>query len=538
MKTNPHWISKIQSSMTSKKIILLALLLCIGYLFYKRIGWDSGLSPLIQSDSQIKLYQTIEYKERGIHSHQCYSKYKDFDEGYRFYPFRYPWTYFTTTMSGEKTCVFQYPSFFAQGFSLLPIPYRFYNGIILILYLLLSYAVVLFIRSIFEIEKFEYLALAGILYLVGYGISSAIEFSESIPSQILLLFFFYAVFRLESDKPPLSFWSTFTCGFFGGVSIFLRSEAVIYIGFLGLAVIYFNRKHFVSFVKRYLPFVCGFALALVLLGYYNYHEFQEVLGVRSKVSFNDFSRLQIPDRIHLISEFFLGDTNRVGFLFYCTPIILLFGYLIFKIKLNQLQKLLISVALSSFFGVVLLSPYSSGGLYLGMRFTEFSYLLFCIFAISLLKTVTNKKQFQIILFMVFLQLGFGFYHVRKNFKTLDFVKRYHDIFQEKLENQPNAPVVHLSTFDLLLISDSFLKKPHWIVNKQSEFNDLESKFFNSGVDVFQVFVYDFKPPKDANVTEVFYNEWVDTKYEIESKFYKKKSDEEIAGFRFMVWERK
>lgn len=108
----------------------------------------------------------------------------------------------------------------------------------------------------------------------------------------------------------------------------------------------------------------------------------------------------------------------------------------------------------------------------------------------------------------------------------------------KLEKEPNAPVVHLSTFDLLLISDSFLKKPHWIVNKQSEFNLLESKFLNSGVNVFQVFVYDHKPPKDENVTDEFYKEWIDTKFEIDSKFYKKKSDEEIAGFRFMVWEKK
>lgn len=538
MKNSLHWISKLRSKMTNKKLIFIALLLLISHLFYKRIGWDSGLSPLIQSDSQIKLYQTIEYKERGINSHQCYSKFKDFDEDYRFYPFRYPWTYFTTTMNGEKTCVFQYPSFFAQGFSLLPIPYRFYNGIVLILYILLSYAVVLFIRSIFDIEKFEILTLAGFLYLLGYAISSAIEFSESIPSQILLLSFFYAVFRLESVKTQLSSLTTFSFGFFGGVSIFLRSESVIYIGFLGLAVLYSNRKELAKFIKKYLSLVFGFTLALILLGYYNYHEFQEVLGVRSKVSFNDFSRLQITDRIHLISKFFVGDTNRVGFLFYCSSFIALFGYVFFKIKLNQLQKLLVSVAIPSFFGVVLLSPYSSGGLYLGLRFTEFSYLLFCIFAISLLKTVTNKKQSQAIIFLILLQIGFGFYHVRKNFKTLDFVKKYHDIFQEKLENQPNAPVVHLSTFDLLLISDSFLKKPHWIVNKQSEFNDLEFKFLKSGVKVFQVFVYDFKPPRDENVTDIFYKEWVNTKFEIESKFYEKKSDEQIAGFRFMVWEKK
>ncbi|WP_039937679.1 LA_3751/LA_3752 family putative glycosyltransferase [Leptospira terpstrae] len=538
MKISYNWIHKLRSPMVNRKLIILAFLLVVGYLFYKRVGWDSGPSPLIQSDSQIKLYQTIEYKKRGINSHQCYSKFKDFDEDFKFYPFRYPWTYFTTSQSGQKTCVFQYPSFFAQSFSLLPIPYRFYNGIILILYLLLSFVVVLTIRSIFEIAKFEYLALAGFLYLVGYEISSAIEFSESIPSQILLLSFFYAVFHLESAKRPLPNLIIFSFGFFGGVSIFLRSESVIYIGVLGLTVLYFNRKQLVKFVEKYLTFVSGFALALVLFGYYNFHEFQEVLGVRSKVSYTDFSRLQIEDRIHLISKFFLGDTNRVGFLFYCTPIIILLIYGIFKIKLSQLQKLLVSVSIPTFFGVVLLSPYSSGGLYLGLRFTEFSYLLFCIFAISLLKTATNKKQLQVVLILIFLQIGFGFYHVRKNFKTLDFVKKYHDIFQVKLEKEPNAPVVHLSTFDLLLISDSFLKKPHWIVNKQSEFNLLESKFLNSGVNVFQVFVYDHKPPKDENVTDEFYKEWIDTKFEIDSKFYKKKSDEEIAGFRFMVWEKK
>ncbi|TGL37140.1 LA_3751/LA_3752 family putative glycosyltransferase [Leptospira perdikensis] len=536
MKKILNWMNHLQLAITNPKVIISVLVFCVGFLIFKRIGWDSGLGPLMQSDSQIKLYQTLEYKERGINSHQCFSKYHDFDSDFRFYPFRYPWAYFTTEVNGQRTCVFQYPSFFAQFFSLFPIPYRAYNAVILLLYLFLSCSVVLFLRSIFAIKKVEYLGLAGLLFLVGYAVSSAIEFSESIPAHLLLLSFFYSVFRLESTAKS-SIVRDFFFGFCGGVAIFLRSESVIYIGFLGLVVLYYNRSQLLLFVKKYCPLVFGLVFALVLFGYYNYNEFQEVLGVRSKVSFDDFSRLLFKERIHLVFEFFFGDTNRIGFLFYCLPIVSLVIYSVLKVNLTYLQKVMIVSAILSFFSVVFLSPYSSGGLYLGLRFTEFSYLIISIFVISLLSTVTLPRERQIILLLILLQIGFGLYHVRRNFKTIDYVKKYHDIFQEKLEKYPNAPVVHLSTFDLLLISDSFLKKPHWIANRQTEFSDLELKFLSSNVKHFQVFVYNFKPPKDDNVTQEFYENWVDTKYEINSKYYKKVSDEEIAGFRLMFWEK-
>ncbi|WP_246835111.1 LA_3751/LA_3752 family putative glycosyltransferase [Leptospira kanakyensis] len=531
------WLNKVQQLLISKNFLLFVLVLFVGNLVYKRIVWDSGISPLIQSDSQIKLYQTIEYRDRGIHSHQCFAKHQDFDENYRFYPFRYPWTVFTTDDFGIKHCVFQYPSFFAQTFALLPIPYRLFNGIILLLYLILGFFVVLSVRSLFEIKQTNYLALAGLLFLVGYGISSAIEFSESIPAQLLLLSFFFVVFRLENNQ-YISLPFQFLFGFFGAVSIFLRSESLMFIGILGLMVLYRNRKKFFVSLVKYMPLIIGFILAFALLGYYNFTEFQEILGVRSKVSFADFSRLDLNHRFHLIQEFFLGNADRIGFIFYCFPILILIVYSCFKLKLSQLQKLIITVTLTSFVTVVILSPYSSGGLYLGLRFTEFSYLLFSIFVISLLSTISIQKERQIVILLILLQIGLGLYHVRRNFKTIDFVKKYHEIFQAKLSEQPDSPVVHLSVFDLLLISDSFLKKPHWIANKQSEFNTLESKFMKSGVKKFQVFFYDFKPPKDDNVTEGFYEEWIDTKYEIRSNYYQKVSDEEIAGFRLMLWEKK
>ncbi|WP_244310501.1 LA_3751/LA_3752 family putative glycosyltransferase [Leptospira noumeaensis] len=532
-----YWLNKVQQVFISGNFLLLLLVIFIGNLVYKRVVWDSGTSPLIQSDSQIKLYQTIEYKDRGIHSHQCFAKYQDFDENYRFYPFRYPWTVFTTDDFGIKHCVFQYPSFFAQTFSLLPIPYRFFNGIILILYIILCFFVVLSVRSLFEIKETNYLALTGLLFLVGYGISSAIEFSESIPAQLLLLAFFFVVFRLENNqKVSLPFQLLF--GFCGGISIFLRSESLMFIGILGLIVLYRNRNQFFVSLVKYMPLIAGFILAFGLFGYYNFTEFQAVLGVRSKVSFTDFSRLDLNHRFHLIQEFFFGNTDRIGFLFYCFPILILIVYSCFKLKLSQLQKLIITVTLISFVTVVILSPYSSGGLYLGLRFTEFSYLLFSIFVISLLSTVFDQKERQMVILLILLQIGLGFYHVRRNFKTIDFVKKYHEIFQAKLNEQPDSPVVHLSVFDLLLISDSFLKKPHWIANQQTEFNILETKFMKSGVKKFQVFFYNFRPPKDDNVTEEFYDQWIDTKYEISSNYYQKVSDEEIAGFRLMLWTKK
>ncbi|TGM82243.1 hypothetical protein EHR01_05535 [Leptospira mtsangambouensis] len=536
MKLVVRFIDKLELLFIEKNYLVLLLVLLVGFVFFKRIGWDMGVSPLIQSDSQIKLYQTVEYKAKGINFHHCYGSNSEFDLENRFYPFRYPWAFFNVNQTGNS-CVFQYPTLFAQFFSLMPIPYRMFNTIIFFLNLFLSGLVCYFLYSIFGIQKNGVLFLAAILFFVGYGISSALEFSESVPSQILLLSFFYAVFRIETEK-SLSSGLLFLLGICGGVSIFLRSESLFYLGGLGLMVLYRNRRSLFSLWKQYLPLVIGFILAVAILIFYNYVEFQEILGVRSKVSFNDFSRLALEDRIHLVSEFFLGNQNRIGFLYYCFPILIITIYAIFKLPLTTLQNNFIVVIFISFFSVVLLSPYSSGGLYSGMRFTEFTYLLFSIFLISLFSLNLKQNEFRIVFCLILLQVGLGFFHVRKNVKTLDYVKKYHDLFQGKLELYPKAPVVHLSTFDLLLVSDSFLKKPHWIANKQSEFDVLESKFIKNGIENFQVFVYDFKPPKDDNVTSEFYNEWVDTKYEIESKYFQKVSDEEIAGFRLMLWEKK
>ncbi|WP_232420764.1 LA_3751/LA_3752 family putative glycosyltransferase [Leptospira vanthielii] len=531
------WISTFLHWVTSMRVLSLILGLLVCFLVYKRISWDSGISPLIQSDSQIKLYQTIQYKEKGIQNHECYSKNIEIDPEFRFYPFRYPWVYFIQDDGSRKECVFQYPTFFAQTFSLLPIPYRFLNGMVLLLYFFLTLGCVYVLRSVFYVRKVEILCLGAILFLVGYSISSAIEFSESIPSHIFLLFFFYGVLVLESAKKHLQITS-FLAGVSGGISVFLRSESVIYIGILGLFVLISNRRKIIPLLKIYLPLLIGFSLAVVLLGFYNFHEFGEIFGVRSKVSLNDFGRLHFSDRLHFFKEFIFGNTYRTGFLYYCFPMVLLIIISLIKLSLTQVQKLVIGVAFVSLVFVVLLSPYSQGGLYLGLRYTEFSYVLFSIFVISLLSKDEHFESKQWILLFIILQILLGFYHVKQNFKTIDFVKKYHEILQSEWRKFPEAPVVHLSTFDLLLISDSFLKKPHFIANKQSEFEVLETKFFNQGIPKFQVFVYDFKPPKDDNISDEFYNEWVNSKYEIESKFYKKISDSNTAGYRYMLWEKK
>ncbi|WP_408605919.1 LA_3751/LA_3752 family putative glycosyltransferase [Leptospira wolbachii] len=532
-----NWLSLFLHWVTSKRILYLILGLVVCFLVYKRISWDSGISPLIQSDSQIKLYQTIQYKEKGIQKHECYSKNIEIDPEFRFYPFRYPWVYFIQTRDNQKKCVFQYPTFFAQTFSLLPIPYRFLNGMILLFYFFLTLGFVYVLRSVFYIRKIEILCLGAILFLVGYSISSAIEFSESIPSHIFLLFFFYGALVLESAKKHILITSFFA-GISGGISIFLRSESVIYIGVLGFFVLISNRRKITSIIKLYSPLIIGFSLAVFLLGAYNFHEFGEIFGVRSKVSLNDFGRLQFSDRLHFFKEFILGNTYRTGFLYYCFPVVLLIIFSLIKLNLTQIQKLVIGVAFVSLVFVVLLSPYSQGGLYLGLRYTEFSYLLFSIFVISLLSKDEHLEDKRWILLLIILQIVLGFYHVKRNFKTIDFVKKYHEILQSEWNKYPDAPVVHLSTFDLLLISDSFLKKPHLIANKQSEFEDLETRFHDLGISQFRVFVYDFKPPKDDNISDEFYNEWVNSKYEIESKFYRKISDSNTAGYRYMLWEKK
>ncbi|WP_407658739.1 LA_3751/LA_3752 family putative glycosyltransferase [Leptospira paudalimensis] len=521
-----------------RKEVLVFLLICFsGILIYKRISWDKGVSPLIQSDSQIKLYQTIEYKNHGINSHSCFVLDNSFDTQFEFYPFRYPWAFYSTNEAGNRTCVFQYPSFFSQFFSLLPIKYQFFNLLILLLYLVVCFILIFSLRFILNLKTLEYALFCGVFFLVGYGITSAFEFSESVPAHLFLSIWFFTILAIDFNK-SLPNYLMVIFGFIGGISIFLRSESIIYIGITGLVFLYFNRTNFLVFVRKYFFLFLGLFSSICLLAYYNETQFGEIFGVRSKVSLIDFTRLNFTERFHLVKEFFVGNENRVGFLFYCFPSILFFLYSAFKINLSMIQKKVYTITVLSFVCIVLLSPYSSGGLYAGMRFTEFTYLLITIFVCITIESEKEVSKRRILVFLVLLQIFLGIYHVRKNIRNLDYIKKYHDIYQSKLEEFPEAPVLHLSTFDLLLISDSFLKKPHWIVNHQMKFEMMEEKLKEQKVSQFQVFVYDFVPPKDDNVTEDFYKEWINTKFEIKSKYYEKQRDEKIAGFRLMLWKMK
>lgn len=537
MKVFYKYIDKFESFFLRKEVLVFLLICFSGILIYKRIFWDKGVSPLIQSDSQIKLYQTIEYKIHGLNSHSCYLLDNSIDTQFQFYPFRYPWAFFSTNEVGNKTCVFQYPSFFSQFFSLLPFKYQFFNLIILLLYLFVCLVLIFSLKYILNLESLEYALLCGVFFLVGYGITSAFEFSESVPAHLFLSIWFFAVLAIDLNK-IIPNYLMFLIGFVGGISIFLRSESIIYIGITGLVSVYFYRNDFLVLIKKYFFLFIGLLFSILLFAYYNESQFGEIFGVRSKISLIDFTRLNFTERSHLVKEFFIGNENRIGFLFYCFPSISFFVYSVFKTEFSIIQKKVLSITVLSFVCIVLLSPYSSGGLYAGMRFTEFSYLLITIYACITIVSEKDVSKRRIFVLFVLLQIFLGIYHVRKNIRNLDYIKKYHEIYQSKLDEFPEAPVLHLSTFDLLLISDSFLKKPHWIVNHQKKFEMMEEKLREKGISRFQVFVYDFVPPKDDNVTDEFYKEWINTKFEIKSKYYEKQRDEKIAGFRLMLWKMK
>lgn len=537
MKVFVRFIDNFEHFFLRKEVLVFLLICFSGILIYKRILWDKGVSPLIQSDSQIKLYQTIEYKNHGLNSHSCFLLDNSFDTQFEFYPFRYPWAFFSTNEVGNRTCVFQYPSFFSQFFSLIPIKYQFFNLLILFLYLIVCLVLIFTLKYILNLKSLEYALLSGVFFIVGYGITSAFEFSESVPAHLFLSILFFAILAIELNE-NLSSFLLFVIGFIGAISIFLRSESIIYIGITGLVIAYFYRNDLLVFLRNYFFLFLGLFFSICLFSFYNESQFGEIFGVRSKVSLIDFTRLNFTDRFHLVKEFFVGNENRVGFLFYCFPSILFFIYSSFKTNLSIIQKKLYAITVFSFVSIVLLSPYSSGGLYAGMRFTEFTYFLITIYICFTIVTEKEKSRRRILVLLVIFQIFLGIYHVRKNIRNLDYIKKYHDIYQSKLEEYPDAPVLHLSTFDLLLISDSFLKKPHWIVNYQKKFDLMEEKLKEANVSHFQVFVYDFVPPKDDNVTEEFYKEWINTKFEIKSKYYEKQTDEKIAGFRLMLWKMK
>ncbi|MBM9576908.1 hypothetical protein JWG45_07040 [Leptospira sp. 201903070] len=504
------------------------------FFVWKRVQWDRGVSPLIQTDAQIKLYQTAQYAQKGIKNHNCLYGAEAIDPEFKHFPFHYPWVIYTDSKRSADTCRFQYPAFFAQGFSGLYLltGTRFLNGAILLFYFLVAFLVYKIATLRLEIQNQSIGLVVFILALTGYPQNSGFEYSETVISNLCFLLFLNSTLAIllqgQSTKIGVLY------GLIGSLALFLRSETVFYYFSLGLGSILFFKNSLKDLFWKFRYLLFGFLAGIIFFASLNYIEFGTALGIRSKITYSDFLKLNLLTKIELLKGYFLGTPIQVGLFSYCAPMIFgIVGFFILKRNKTDVYRLLFFVSVLGLLLVQTFSPYNPGGLYAGLRFTEISYYCFVLLLAIVFQSIQIREKVianSIVYLLCVLQIFFGLYHTRKNIQVVDFVKKHLEILQGEWNRYPTYPVVHKSLFDMFLISTSYLEKNHFVANNEKSWEHLESILVKNRVPGIQVFYFGLTPPKDINAPQDFYEEWIDTKYSLESKSYLLEEKKVVEGF--------
>ncbi|TGK31024.1 hypothetical protein EHQ12_02975 [Leptospira gomenensis] len=521
----------------SVSILLRVLAVSLVLLFvWKRARWDGGVAPLIQTDAQIKTYQTAQYAANGLSDHRCYYAGREFDPEFRYFPFHYPWVVYTEETRSENTCRFQYPSFFSQMFAPLYrwTGYRFLNSAILLFYFLAAFLTYRIATTSLGLSK-NLGIVVFILALTGYPQNSGFEYSETVISNVCFLFFLDRTLNLLGEKTDEVVWVSLFCGIVGSLAVFLRSESVFYYSSLGIGTLVFSKRSFPVLLKKFRFLVIGFLVGGFVFSFSNYIEFGAILGIRSKLSYSDFLKLNWSVKLELLKGYFWGSSIQVGLLEYCIPMLAaVFAFPIWKKReTTAMYFLLLFTAISGMAFVQAFSPYNPGGLYAGLRFTEITYYCLILLAGAILRSIVpeTKKPIPYLLYILcILQIFFSLYHTRKNLQVVDFVKKHHDLLQKEWASYPEYPVVHKSLFDMFLVSTSYLDKPHFVAKDETVWKELEAVLAEKQVPGIQVFYFGTTPPKDINAPQDFYEEWIDTKYPIRSGRYSLEEKKIVEGF--------
>ncbi|MDV6234762.1 hypothetical protein CH379_003845 [Leptospira ellisii] len=533
-------MQKLSQNPTFRKsvsILLRAVAVLIILLFvWKRAQWDGGVAPLIQTDAQIKTYQTAQYAANGLSDHRCYYGGGVWDRTFQYFPFHYPWVVYTEETRSAETCRFQYPSFFSQMFAPLYrlTGYRFLNPAILLFYFLAAFLTYRIATARLGLSK-DVGVTVLILALTGYPQNSGFEYSETVMSNVCFLFFLDRTLKLLGEDTDEVALASLACGIIGSLAVFLRSESVFYYSALGIGTVLFWKLSFPVLLKKFRFLVIGFLVGVFAFAFLNYHEFGAILGIRSRISYADFLKLNWSTKLELLKGYFLGSRIQVGLLSYCFPVLAAaFAFPVWKKReTTGVYFLLLFTGVSGMLLVQTFSPYNPGGLYAGLRFTEITYYCLILLAGTILNSTGSgdKRPIPYLLYVLcILQIFFSLYHTKKNLQVVDFVKKHHDLLQKEWNSYPRYPVVHKSLFDMFLVSTSYLDKPHFVAKDEKAWDGLESILAENEVPGIQVFYFGTTPPKDINAPQDFYEEWIDTKYTIRSDRYRLEEKKTVEGF--------
>lgn len=533
----------------------IVFFLCALFLSYKRILLDGKEYPFIQSDAQIKLYQTANYSQFGLGNHKCLYPGRGLDPEFQFFPFDYPWAISIRGGLLTEDCYFQYPSYF----SYLTLPVYKYLGLSglnwfsFVLYILASVLVLFYLKYFVRLQSPIFLSFLTLLSLSGYPIYSGYEYTETTVGVFLFLFLFlFFTGKLDTLRSPdktntsnglLFAFLSIVVGLIVSLAPYLRSELFIYLFFFLIISLVFAKQNFLTLAQKNPGLVFGFVIGLVIYAVWNYREFDHIFGVRGRLSLTDMGEKTVVDRLFLVKDFFLGNQYKVGWIRSASVLLLLLGAMFFTLRksLKENSNLLVLplTGIFSLLTISIISPYNPGGLFAGLRFTDLSFYLFIVSIGQVFAFLESKEPILWkskllhygLLFLLILQTFLQIRILKKFFPLLDNVRNAQVELLELWEEGGNLPVLHKNIFDGILISTSYLTQPHFLVLNENKAKKIQSILAKEKIPGFHLIWYDGEKPYDMNFSRKMYDEKINNKYDFPEVEYKLTRDDSKYGYR-------
>ncbi|MCZ8343528.1 MAG: hypothetical protein O9301_10880 [Leptospira sp.] len=538
-----------------QKLPYIFFSLCALFLSYKRIQLDEKDYPFIQSDAQIKLYQTANYSQYGLWNHKCLYPGREIDPDFQFFPFDYPWAISGNGGSLKEDCYFQYPSYFS--YLTLPV-YRYLglhglNWFSFLFYVFASLLILIHLKYLTRLQNPIFLSFLVFLSLSGYPIYSGYEYSETTVGVFLFLLLFLLltqeqnslVSKDEANTPvsPQYRILSFLAGFFVSLAPFLRSELFIYLFFYVAISLVLSKQNVLILFRKNRGLVFGLLAGLTFFAIWNFIEFGHIFGVRGRLSLADMGEKTVVDRLFLVKDFFLGNQHKVGWIRSASVLLIIIITLLFlsrkHLKENAHLLILPISGMISLLTISILSPYNPGGLFAGLRFTDLSFYMFIVTIGQLLAFVEskepllwkNKLLLSVLVFFLILQTFLQIRILKKFFPLLDTVRNAQVELLKRWEVGGNLPVLHKNLFDGILISTSYLTQFHFLVLAESDAKKIQSLLAKEKISGFHLIWYDGEKPYDRNFSRKMYDEKINNKYDFPEVEYKLTKDDSKYGYR-------
>lgn len=439
---------------------ILVYMILVVYLIQFRYKLDKN-GPYFTSDGAIKMYQTYQYKEKGLLSLECYYPTRSLDPSFEFYPISYPWAIFSNESNKER-CVLEYPPFFywlgaillsiVSLKTLLYLPILFYS---LAIYLFDAILRVVGFRSLFRIFIVA-------LSFFSFPILTSIDYTESSFFLLIYLIAFYLLaLTLRSDQKYNS-KNFLLIGAILGFSFFFRLEIIFPVVFLLISFLFITKD-----IKNTFVMGIGFTSIASIFLVYNVIVSGHILGFRyvSSINLNENSGAGIFDRFQLLKAYLWGDDVMIGifrfnplcFFMIAAPLLsLVFG------KSNRTGNLFLFSGILAILSIPFYVTFYGGVGYFGLRYLEAPFFLMAIgfssylgeskfIKDSLWKTIT----FVILGFLIY----FNLVTTREGLKVLRSASA--DLHALHIEFEKSSKFVfHTSLYSSIWMGNSFLNKNH------------------------------------------------------------------------------